>query len=158
MIFIKIEEAPSESDVKDHEEEIVATSLQFGVGRAISEITSGRTARTVSNPSFSEVTFTCIYDSSGPYLQQLATNGKALGEVLITFLKDVDQDTKVDYLVITLTNVYISSFSFSSGGDEGMVSCSMTFDKVELNYKALDESHGTEAEHPYSYDLRTTGS
>jgi type VI secretion system secreted protein Hcp len=93
--------------------------------------------RTAGAAKFNEMTITKTVDNSSPQLFLACANGKHFPKVTITSRKAGDQP--VEYLVITLEQVLISSVEFSGnkGGDIPM-------ENVTLNFaKATIESKGT---------------
>jgi type VI secretion system secreted protein Hcp len=152
-IFIKLPNGiEAETEQSGHEGSIAASSVQWGVGRGVSSVV-GNAARETSTPNFSEVVFTKVFDSSSNDIALAACKGKPMDEVTITFRKDTGDD-QMDYLVYTLTDVLISSYSFSSGGETPMESVSMNFTKIASKYIKQATDHSAGSEHEFEYDLR----
>jgi type VI secretion system secreted protein Hcp len=138
MILLKFATAINgDSVVAGHEKWITISSLQMGVGRAIS--TSGGGAdRETSNPSFSELTLTKTTDISSADLFMQAVCGKSLGKAEIHFLQTGGADKKQQvYLTIELTDAIVSSYSTSSGGDRPSESISLNFTQISYKYDAF---------------------
>jgi type VI secretion system secreted protein Hcp len=129
---------------------IAASSIQWGVGRGISSFTNG--VRETSAPNFSEVVFTKTLDISSNDIALAATKGKALPTVKISFRKD-DGEAGFVYLVYDLTDVYISGYSVSSGGDQPSESVSLNFRTITATYKKLANSHAGDGENEFTYDI-----
>lgn len=135
MILLKFATAINgDSVVAGHEKWITISSLQFGVGRAIT--TSGGGAdRETSNPSFSEVTLTKSTDIASADLFMQAVCGKSLGKAEIHFLQTGGADKKQQvYLKIELSEAIVSSYSTSSGGDRPSESLSLNFTQISYQY------------------------
>ncbi len=139
-----------ESVQKGFEDHIAASSVQWGVGRGVSSFTNG--VRETSSPSFSEVVFTKTLDISSNDIAVAATKGKALEAVKISFRKD-DGDEGFVYLVYDLTDVYISGYSVSSGGDQPSESVSLNYRTIKATYKKLANSHAGDGENEFEYDI-----
>ena len=139
-----------ESVQEGHKDEIAASSLQWGVGRGVSSYTSGN--RETTTPSFSEMVFTKTFDISSNDLAKAATMGKSLPEVKISLRKDTGEGG-LDYLVYTLTDVLISSYSVSSGGETPSESISMNYIKIKSEYKKLATDHSEAGDNDFEYDL-----
>lgn len=153
-IFIKFPNGITAETTQDgHEGSVAANSVQWGVGRSVStSFTSS--GRETSTPVFSELVFTKMFDSASNDLALAAAKGKSMDEVTITFRKDTGED-QLDYLVYTLTDVLISSYSMSSGGETPMESISLNYTKIKGLYVKQDDTHASGSEHEFEYNLRT---
>lgn len=153
-IFVKFPNGVTAETIQaGHEGSVAATSVQWGVGRAVStSFTSS--GRETSTPNFSEVVITKMFDSASNDLALAATKGTAFDEVTITFRKDTGED-QMDYLVYTLTDVLISSYSVSSGGETPMESLALNYTKIKGMYKKQADDHSEASEHEFEYNLRT---
>lgn len=132
---------------KDH---IAASSIQWGVGRGVSSFTNG--VRETSAPNFSELVFTKTFDISSNDIAIAATKGKALPLVKISLRKD-DGEGGFAYLVYELTDVYVSGYSVSSGGDHPSESVSLNYRAIKSVYKKLANSHAGDGENEFEYDI-----
>jgi type VI secretion system secreted protein Hcp len=133
------------------EDHIAASSLQWGVGRGIGAFTSG--IRETSRPNFSELTFSKTVDISTNDIIVAMSKGKALATVMISFVRDNGEDG-FTYLTYELTDVFISSYSVSSGGETPMESVSLNFAKIKSVYKKLASDHSDAGENEFEYDLK----
>lgn len=126
-----------DSIVDSHTDWITISSLQMGVGRAIS-VSGGGKDRDTSNPSFSEITLTKSTDMSSADLFMQAVCGKSLGKAEIHFIQTGGSDKKNQvFLTIELEEAIISSYSASSGGDRPSESFSINFTKISYKYDAF---------------------
>ena len=94
-----------------------------------------------------------MFDSSSNDLALAAAKGKSMDEVTITFRKDTGED-QMDYLVYTLKDVLISSYSMSSGGETPMESLSLNYTNIKGVYVKQADDHSAGSEHEFEYDLR----
>lgn len=138
MILLKFATAINGDSVVDgHEKWITISSLQMGVGRAIS-VSGGGADRETSNPSFSELTLTKSTDIASADLFMQAVCGKSLGKAEIHFIQTGGADKKHQvYLKIELTDAIVSSYSASSGGDRPSESFSLNFTQISYQYDAF---------------------
>ena len=152
-IFIKFPNGiAAETSQTGHEESVAATSVQWGVSRAVSSSFTS-SGRETSTPNFSELVFTKMFDSSSNDLALAAAKGKSMDEVTITFRKDTGDD-QMDYLVYTLKDVLISSYTMSSGGETPMESLSLNYTNIKGVYVKQADDHAAGSEHEFKYDLR----
>lgn len=152
-IFIKFPNGiAAETSQTGHEESVAATSVQWGVSRSVSSAFTS-SGRETSTPVFSELVFTKMFDSSSNDLALAAAKGKSMDEVTITFRKDTGDD-QMDYLVYTLKDVLISSYTMSSGGETPMESLSLNYTNIKGVYTKQADDHSAGSEHEFEYNLR----
>ncbi|HXE55727.1 MAG TPA: type VI secretion system tube protein Hcp [Tepidisphaeraceae bacterium] len=140
-IFMKFGTISGEVTLKGYAGDIQLNSFQWGVGRGISSPTGGSSDREASAPSVSEITITKTMDKTSPLLLKEALVGQGVSEVDI-FLVDTARalgkagtpGQPVTYAEYVLSNVMISGYSVSSGGDRPTESLSLNFTKVQFNY------------------------
>jgi len=119
-----------------HDKWIEVNSLQWGVGRGVSSATGSASDRESSAPSLSEVTVTKDLDSASPKLLTEAFQGDGNGDaasVQFDFCRTASGKLQI-YLTITLTNVIISGYSTSSGGDRPSESVSLNYVEITNNF------------------------
>jgi type VI secretion system secreted protein Hcp len=136
-IYLKIEGIKGDVTTQGYEGTIAVQSAQVGVGRGIGSPTGGQ-GRETTTPSFSEVTITKVSDSTTPalFLEAVAgTKGKAVD---LLFTRTLTTGQEVPYYTITLSDVLVSSFSQSSGGDVPAESISLNYTKIEMIYTPYD--------------------
>jgi type VI secretion system secreted protein Hcp len=136
-----------------YEDQISLESIQWGVGRGVSAFSGS--AREVSSPSFSECTCTKVLDSASQALIRNATFGDPIPEIEISFVRDKGAGEVEAYLVTTLSNVLITSYSFShsSGGDVPMESFSLNYLKIQHKQSWRATDYGSGGEDESGYDL-----
>jgi type VI secretion system secreted protein Hcp len=153
-IFIKFpNDITAETTQSGHEGSVAALSVSWGVGRAVSSSFTS-SGRETSTPVFSELVFSKLFDSASNDLALAAAKGKAMDEVTITFRKDTGEE-QLDYLVYTLSDVLISSYSMSSGGETPTETLSLNYTKIKGLYVKQADDHSTGSEHEFEYNLRT---
>lgn len=158
-IYMKLEHIKKgDSKAKGHEGDkgwIAIESVQFGASRNIRTPVGASSTREASAPSISEIIVTKVLDSASALLFQEALIGKG-GKVEI-HLTATHAEKLENYLEITLTNVLISNYNASSGGDRPMESLSMNFTKIEMKYTPYDDAHkaGTPTSATYDTTLGT---
>ena len=148
--FLKIPDIPGESRRVGHEDEIDVHAMQWGIEHsAPSQVGRGRVrARSDVKPLIVHKG----YDAASPLLARAVRQGQSFREVVLTLRKDSGEQ-HLDYLVVTMTNVMLTSYEVASdpeagtGGDlvEGL---ELDFEKVRLLYtrQAVDGSAGDETE------------
>lgn len=136
---------------------IQASSMQWGLGRAIPTASTGSAAdRENCTPSVSEMVFTKDQDSSSGNIMRAAcavSNYNQAKTVWVYLVSAGPGGTSNDYISYQLENVLISGWSQSSGGDRPTESVTLNFTKITFNY--INQSPTTQTagpDHP-SYDL-----
>jgi type VI secretion system secreted protein Hcp len=134
--------------------QIELSSFQFGIGRGVGSPTGKSSNREATTPSVSEITVTKTMDEATGKLIQEAYKGDGKATAVISFVR-TDANGGKAYLEYTLTNVMISGYSVSSGGDMPSESVSLNFTKIET--KIIPADIGNEAAEPFpvTYDLAT---
>jgi type VI secretion system secreted protein Hcp len=132
---------------------IAINSFQWGVGVAVSSPTGG--TRSISKPSFSELTVTKVLDSASPSLIYFCASGSMRSSVVLTVKNPV---TGHALQTITMGNVYISGVSSSSGGDRPSESLSLNYETIQWVYQQLDSNGnpvGTPITHSWNVATNT---
>jgi type VI secretion system secreted protein Hcp len=132
--------------------QIEINSFQFGVGRGVGSPTGGSSNREASTPSVSEITLTKAYDEASGGLIKEAYSGAGTGTVVISFVR-TDGGGGVSYLEYTLSDVMLSGYSISSGGDKPNESISLNFVKIETRITPQNKDGTTGTAYNVSYDL-----
>ena len=127
-------------------------SLQFGIGRGVGSPIGGTTNREATTPSVSEIVMTKVLDEASGGLIKEAYSGAGKATAVISFVR-TDGGGGVTYLEMTLSDVMLSGYSISSGGDKPTESISFNFTKIETKIipQNADGTPGTA--YPVTYDL-----
>ncbi|MEZ5591281.1 MAG: type VI secretion system tube protein Hcp [Gammaproteobacteria bacterium] len=136
-----------------YEEWIQADSMQFGVGRAISNVDGGGDRET-STPSFSEVTFSMLADIASTELLMQAIYGKELGTATIHLVNTSGEHAHKPYEIITLKNPIISNYSESTGGDRPSISFSINFTQITRKWNKFTDGGGEEEGEEKGWNLQ----
>jgi type VI secretion system secreted protein Hcp len=142
--LLVIDGIPGESLDPKHSGAIVVQSFTWGVTQV-----SGK-------PTFSDITFTRVIDKSSPLLFLNSAGGKTLKKATLFVRKA--SDTPLEYYVIILTDVIITSVqTAASGSGNPNESFSLNFGKVEVNYTPLkaDGSLDLAGATRFGWDTRT---
>jgi type VI secretion system secreted protein Hcp len=157
-IYLKLEGIDGESEESGYEKQIEMLSVSWGVSKPHS-FHYGSGGSSAGNPTASDVSVMKMYDKASPTLFQYCTIGKTIPTATLTFTKPAgDNQTKLEYLVVTLTDVLVTSLQASgSGGDmHGLSeSLSLGFKKMELAYKSQEDTGVEGASNQKSYDFTT---
>jgi len=150
-IYMKIDGIKGKVTTKGHEDWIDVSSLQWGVGRAISSAVGTSADREASKPSISEVSVTKMMDTSSPLIFTEACVGKSKPVQIHLCTTGSDQiDTYMEY---ELEDCMISGYSVSSGGDRPSESLSLSFTKMVMKFIPYNDAGKPESPIPAGYDM-----
>lgn len=153
-IYMKYSSPDIKGDVttEGFKDQIELSSFQWGVGRGVGSPTGASGNREASTPSVSEITVTKNMDqATGDVLKEIYS-GKGAATAVISFVR-TDGGGGVAYQVITLTNVMVSGFSVSSGGDRPSESLSLNFTKIEIKITPQKDDGTAGTPGTTTYDL-----
>ena len=125
--FLKIEGVDGESTDRGHRNEIDATGFSWGVSNPTPVGGGGAGAGKVS---VHDISITKSVDKSSSKLMVACATGKHFKSVVLTMRKSGRDGRGVEFLVITLEDVLVSSYQVS--GDGGGTS-----EKLELSFAGL---------------------
>jgi type VI secretion system secreted protein Hcp len=138
-LVLKLDGIPGDSEVAGHKAEIDIQSLTFGVSQTGIREAGGKASARRS--SLSPITVTKEADASSPKLFLACATGTHIPKAVITFFQTAQAGgPNYEYLTITLTDVLISGYSLSSGGDFPSESVSLSYTKIEYKYVGKDPS------------------
>jgi type VI secretion system secreted protein Hcp len=130
-IYIKLDGIPGDVTTSGHENEIELLSVQFGVSQTGLREAGGKASARRS--SLSTISISKYLDKSSPNLFLACATGQHINSAVLTFAQPVNGGF-YEFLKITLTDVFISSYQVSSGGELPTESVSFSFSKIEYKY------------------------
>jgi type VI secretion system secreted protein Hcp len=150
-IFAKLGDIKGESLDDKHKDEIEVLSWSWGVANAGAH--GGGSGGGEGKASFNDLSFTHKIDKASPVLMQSCATGVHLKEATITHRKA--GRGQQDYLVIKMNDVLISGVTDSEGSDGGaMETVSLTFAKVDLEYRPQKADGSLDAGVHFKYDIK----
>jgi type VI secretion system secreted protein Hcp len=151
-MFIKIPGADGESVASGHTNEIDILAWSWGMSQSgtMHVATGGGGGKA----NVQDLSFTKYIDKASPKLQLLCLNGKNIaGDTVLTVQKAGEKVVK--YVVITMTDMIITSVSTGGSGGEDRLTENVTlnFAKVKFEYtpQKPDGTAGTVV--PYTWDI-----
>jgi len=131
--FLKISDIPGASERSGHAEEIEIHGFDFRMKAPHDPNSLARQGRVEVGPAI----FTKDYDQASPYLKRALFENKALGDVVFSARRTIDNEDN-DYLVVTLTDASISSYEVHPAKDrEGVLEeqVGFAYNKIEFAYE-----------------------
>ena len=150
-MFIKIGALKGESRDKVHKEEIDVLAWSWGLSNSGSaQVGSGAGAGKVN---VQDVSFTKYLDKSSPDLMLAACNGKHFDKAILVVRKAGEMP--LEYLMITMEEVLITSVSTGGSGGEDRLTENVTlnFAQVKVQYKEQTATGGVGAQPQMGWDI-----
>jgi type VI secretion system secreted protein Hcp len=134
-IYMKLEGIPGDVTTAGHQNEIESLSVQFSVSQTGIREAGGKASARRS--SLSTISVTKFLDKASPNLFLACATGQHINSAVLTFAQPVTGGL-YEFLKITLTDVFISSYDVSSGGDLPTESVTLSYSKIEYKYSPKD--------------------
>ena len=151
-IFVKIGDIKGESLDDKHKDEIEVLSWSWGVSNS-STIQRGGGGGATGKASFHDLSFTHNVDKASPGLLRGCATGQHLKEATITHRKA--GKGQQEYLIVKMNDVIITSVR-NGDTDAGphVESVSLTFAKVDLEYRPVKQDGSLDAGVHFKYDIK----
>lgn len=148
-IFIKIGDIKGESQDKTHKDEIEVLNWSWGMSQSGNMHTG--TGGGAGKVSIQDLSLTKFVDKASPNLMMHCSSGKHVPKVTLTVRK-AGGDSQVEYMIINLEEVLISSLSTGgSGSDDRLIeNITLNFAKVTVDYQP-QKADGTKDGGPIKY-------
>jgi type VI secretion system secreted protein Hcp len=150
-MFIKIDGIKGESADDKHKEEIDVLAWSWGLSQSGSAHMGGGAG--AGKVNVSDLSFTKYIDVASPDLYLSCCNGKHLKDAKLVVRKA--GENPLEYLIVTLEDVIVSSVSNcgSCGEDRLTESVTLNFARVKVDYTAQDAKGGSAAKPKMGWDV-----
>jgi type VI secretion system secreted protein Hcp len=134
-MFIKIDNVKGEAQDKSHKEEIDVLAWSWGLSQSGTMHAGGGGGG--GKVAVQDMSLTKWIDKSSPILMEYCCNGKQYKEAKLTVRK-AGGDNPLEYLIITMTDVIVTSVSTGGSGGEDRLTenVSLNFANVKVDYQA----------------------
>ena len=151
-IFARLGTIKGESQDARHKDQIEVLSWSWGVSQSGAVAHGGGGG--AGKASFHDFSFTHHIDRATPALMRACATGEHLKDATITLRKA--GKGQQEYLVITMTDVLVTSVSMSVGAEGGATveSVALAFAKVDLEYRPQKPDGSVDAGIHFRYDLK----
>jgi len=149
-IFAKLGDIKGESLDDKHKDEIEVLSWSWGVTNAVAHAGSGVGQ---GKATFRDLTFSHKIDKASPALMQACATGVHLKEATITHRKA--GKGQQEFLVIKMNDVIITAVADEEDKNDSAETVSLTFAKVDLEYRPQKADGSLDAGIHFKYDLKT---
>ena len=151
-IFARIGTIKGESRDAKHKDEIEVLSWSWGVSQTGTTASGGGGGK--GKASFHDFNFTHHVDKASPVLMKACATGEHIKDATITVRKA--GKGQQEYLVVTMTDVLVTSVSTSVGAEENttMEGVALAFAKVDLEYKPQKPGGSLDVGVHFKYDLK----
>jgi len=151
--FLKLDGIQGESQDSVHKDEIQLLSVSFGVSNhGAGGFGKGSGS---SKSDVGDIHITKRVDHSSPALFKACATGQSIGDGILT-LRKAGGSTAVEYLVLKLTEVFVSSFNVGAqdSGDIAYETVGLNFAKIEFLYTPQNAQGGAEGVVQTGYDVK----
>ncbi|MBI2379785.1 MAG: type VI secretion system tube protein Hcp [Gammaproteobacteria bacterium] len=133
-MFLKIGDVKGESHDKSHKEEIDVLAWSWGMSQSGSMHVGGGGG--AGKVNIQDLSLTKWVDKSSPNMMMSCSNGKHYPEAKLTVRK-AGGDNPVEYLIITMKEVLVTSVSTGGSGGEDRLTENLTlnFAQVQVDYQ-----------------------
>jgi type VI secretion system Hcp family effector len=157
-LLLNIEAIPGESLITGYEKCLVLTSINHSIDLQTSGDPSTG-GRTTGRSNHGTIECSHEFDIASPKLALYASNATVIPTLTITAIRQDGEDLIV-MTEITLTKVFVSSFSYG-GGSDGEMSDSFSLDYEEIAWKHVsqtqDSGEADQIETQWNPATNTTG-
>ncbi len=152
-IIARIGTIKGESRDAKHKDEIEVLSWSWGVSQT-GTMAPGGGGGGKGKASFHDFNFTHRVDKASPVLMKACATGEHIKDATITVRKA--GKGQQEYLVITMTDVLVTSVSMSvtAEGDATMEGVALAFAKVDLVYKPQKPDGSLDVGVHFKYDIK----
>jgi type VI secretion system secreted protein Hcp len=150
-MFIKVGTLEGESKDSTHGKEIDVLAWSWGASNSGSAHVGGGGG--AGKVNVQDLSFTKYIDKSSPDLMLSCCNGKHHPEAKLTVRKA--GENPLEYLIITMTDVLVTSVSTGGSGGEDRLTENVTlnFSKVKVDYVEQTEKGGAGAKPKMGWDI-----
>jgi type VI secretion system secreted protein Hcp len=152
-LFLKLDNIKGASIDDQHKDWIDVLSYSLGASNPGSSGQGGGGGG--GKVSFSDLSLAKLVDASTPFLLEGVATGKMFKEAILEVVRT--GQNPVPFLVYTLEDVLISSYSVSgsSGGGLPTEALSLNFEKIKVEYRKDDKGGKIGSPITFAYDLKT---
>jgi type VI secretion system secreted protein Hcp len=149
-LILELDGIQGESIQRGHEGGMDLVGFSWGAERSGAHASGGGGG--AGKVSVHDISITKFVDKASPELMLRCANGQHIKEAVITMRKA--GGTQQEYLVVTLKDVMITSYSLRSGDGDArpMEEVSLNFTTFEMDYTE-EKPDGTSQEHHMGWDL-----
>jgi type VI secretion system secreted protein Hcp len=150
-MFLKVEGAEGESQDDKHKGEIDVLAWSWGLSQSGSTHTGGGSGS--GRAHFQDISVTKWVDKASSSLMRMCAKGTHIGTATLTVRKAGDQP--LEYIVMKLKEVLITSVATGGSGGEDRLTENITLNFAHLDYvyKEQDARGGARGEMPFKADI-----
>lgn len=152
-VFAKIGDIKGESNDDRHRDEIEVLSWSWGLAQPAPAAGGGGGGGAAGRTTFSDFTFTHVFDKASPALMKSCATGQHIREATVAARKA--GQGQQDYLIIKMSDVIITSVQPTVTGESPLPveTVSLRFGKVDLEYKSQRPDGSLDAGLRFAFDL-----
>ena len=149
-VFLKLGDIKGESKDSKHAGEIDVLSWSWGLSQTGTMGHGGGGGAGKAN--FSDLSFMHALDKASPVLMTKCATGEHIKEGTLVSRKA--GKGQQEYLIVKLNDILVTSVQPSGSSEHPMESVSITFSKIDFEYKAQKEDGSLDAGVHFKYDVK----
>ncbi len=149
-IFARYEGIDGESNDANHNKWIDIIGVHWGISQETSLPTEMTRRR--GTAAIEDLVLQFEYEKSAPKLEEKLLKGQVIPKLEIEFTA-VYGGARATYLKYELTNVMLTSFSFTSYGNVPVVEFANSFEEIKVTYTEYDETGSSQGNVEYEFKL-----
>ena len=151
-IFVKIAEVKGESLDDKHRDEIEVLSFSWGVSNPAPAPGTGAGGGAGGKASFQDLSIVHKIDKASPLLLRACATGAHFKEAVITHRRAIKGQQ--EFLIVKLNDVIVTGVSHGGATEGASETVSLTFAKVDLEYRPQKPDGSLDAGIHFKYDLK----
>jgi type VI secretion system secreted protein Hcp len=148
--FLKLGDIKGESKDAKHPGEIEVLSWSWGLSQTGTMAYGGGGGAGKAN--FQDLNFMHNIDKASPVLMLKCATGEHIKEATLVSRKA--GKTQQEYLIIKMNDILVTSVQTSGSSEVPTESVSMSFSKIQLDYKPQKEDGSLDGAVPFVYDIK----
>jgi type VI secretion system secreted protein Hcp len=151
--FLKLNGVEGEAQDSEYQNQIEVQSVSWGASNN-SSFAHG-TGSGIGKGHISDIVITKYTDKASTNLFKNCTTGKVMTDGTLTLLK-LQDETKIAYYKVDLTNIVVTSFQLSASGNGQlpMESVTLHFQKFKSTYKVQEDTGTAGGDSEFGWDIQ----
>jgi type VI secretion system secreted protein Hcp len=149
---LKIPGITGQSTLAGHTGELEILSFSHGISLPLSAGSVSNSDRLAGRAIVQDMSMSRYVDSASPLLMQKCASGTAIVGDLTFFIGRIDSGTPVNFMTYTLSDVFVSNYSISGGGDTPMENFTLNSAILKASYTVEKVTGGAAGDTLFSWD------
>lgn len=149
---LKIPGVDGQSTLTGHAKELEILSFSHGISLPLSAGSVSNSERLAGRAVVQDMSMSRYVDSASPLLMQKCASGTAIVGDVTFFVGRIDNGTPVNFITYTLSDVFVSNYSISGGGDTPVENFTMNSAIIKASYTVEKVTGGAAGDTVFTWD------